>query len=215
MIKRKILTGDERREPGPDAPMRTLNSPEIAACSSAELTQDGWTVRATWYLEWEDALFPTGPERIEVWLSPGADDETRHRGLNSTVLRRTVEPALVELIRRMSASGESGGPSMAELLALTKEKITAADQLAQTRKRISEEARNSLAQLPRPRGDTEGYYGTLLDTYEAIKASGVADPVGVLQDLLSPNEANAVPRGTVLSRLRKARKVKGVHRDLE
>jgi hypothetical protein len=211
----KIMRGDERREPGPVAPMRTLHSPEIAASSSDEETRDGWTVRATWYLEWGDALFPGGPERIEVWLSPEADDATRHRGLNSTVLRRTVEPALVELIRRMSAPGQGGGPSGAELLAQMKDRISAAELLAQTRKRISEQARDSLAELPRPRRDSEGYYGTLLDTYEGIKASGVADPVGVLQDLLSPNKANPVPRGTVLSRLRKARKVMGVHRGLE
>ena len=78
----EILTGDERREPEPVAPMRTLKSPEVAASSSAEETRDGWTVRATWYLNWSDALFPAGPERIEVWLSPEADDETRRRGLS-------------------------------------------------------------------------------------------------------------------------------------
>ena len=202
MVKSKILTGDERREPEPDAPMRTLNSPEIAACSSAEVTRDGWTVFATWYLNWGDAQLPAGPERIQVFLSPDADDETRRRGLNSTVLRRTIEPVLVELIRRMSAPGQSGGPSMAEML-------------PQLQERLSREARESLAELPRPRGDAEGYYGTLLKTYDRIKASGVADPVGVLQEALSPDKANPVPRGTVLSRLRKARKVMGVHRGLE
>jgi hypothetical protein len=197
----KILTGDERREPEPDAPMRTLNSPEIAACSSAEVTRDGWTVFATWYLNWGDAQLPAGPERIQVFLSPDADDETRRRGLNSTVLRRSVEPALVEAIRQLAAPGQSGGPSMAELI-------------AQMRDHLSRQARESLAELPRPRSDAEGYYGTLLSTYEQIKASGVADPVGVLQEALSPNKANPVPRGTVLSRLRKARKVINQHRGL-
>jgi hypothetical protein len=42
----------------------------------------------------------------------------------------------------------------------------------------------------------------------------VADPVGVLREALSPNKANPVPRGTVLSRLRKARKVINQHRGL-
>jgi hypothetical protein len=198
----KILTGDERREPEPDAPMRTLNSLEIAACSSAEVTRDGWTVFATWYLNWGDAQLPAGPERIQVFLSPDADNETRRRGLNSTVLRSSVEPALVEAIRQLAAPGQSGGPSMAEMI-------------AQMRDHLSRQARERLAELPRPRADAEGYYGTLLDTYEQIKASGVADPVGVLQEALSPNKGNPVPRGTVLSRLRKARKVINQHRGLE
>ncbi len=116
MVKGKILTGDERHEPGPDAPKRTLDSPEIGACSSAELTRDGWTVFATWYLNWGDARLQVGPERVEIWLSPDADDEMRHRGLNSTVLRQTIEPALVELIRRQAPLGQGGG-SMVELLA--------------------------------------------------------------------------------------------------
>lgn len=201
MVKGKILTGDERHEPGPDAPKRTLDSPEIGACSSAELTRDGWTVFATWYLNWGDARLQVGPERVEIWLSPDADDEMRHRGLNSTVLRQTIEPALVELIRRQAPLGQGGG-SMVELL-------------AHVRDHQAKQARERLAHLPRPRSDAEGYYGTLLDTYEQIKASGVADPVGVLQDALSTSEAYPMPRGTVLSKLRKARKVMGMHGGLE
>ena len=197
----EILTGDERREPESDTPRRTLYSPDVAAHLAQEVTRDGWTVRATWYLETGDAQLQVGPERIEVWLSPDADDETRHRGLNSTVLRRTIEPALVGLIRQVAEPGQSDN-SVAELL-------------PQARDGLYKRTREALAELPRPRGDAEGYYGTLLKTYERIKASGAADPVGVLQEALSPNKANPVPRGTVLSRLRKARKVMGVHRGLE
>jgi hypothetical protein len=194
-------TGDPRREPESDTPKRSLYSPEVAAHLPQEVTRDGWTVRATWYLETGDARLQVGPERIEVWLSPDADDETRHRGLNSTVLRRTIEPALVGLIRQVAEPGQ-GDNSVAELL-------------PQARDSLYKRTRETLAELPRPRGDAEGYYGTLLKTYEQIKASGVADPVGVLQEALSPNKANPVPRGTVLSRLRKARKVINQQRGLE
>jgi hypothetical protein len=197
----EIVTGDQRREPESDTPRRTLYSPEVAVHLPQEVTRDGWTVRATWYLHRGDAQLPVGPERIEVWLSPDADDETRHRGLNSTVLRRTIEPALVGLIRQVAEPGQTGS--------------SVAEQLPQARDSLYRNTRAALAELPRPRDNAEGYYGTLLATYERIKASGADDPVGVLQEALSPSKANPVPRGTVLSRLRKARKVMGVHQGLE
>jgi hypothetical protein len=208
-MKDEVQIGSERREPVPIAPMRTLDSPEIAASISHEVTRDGWTVFGTWYLNRGDATLPAGPERIQIFLSPEADEETRRRGLNSTVLRRTIEPALVELIRGMTSPGANGS-SLAELLPEAAQRSRDAyERTAQVRESLFERIRETLASLPRPRADPEGYYGTLLDTYEVIKASGLADPVGVLQEALSPDAANPVPRGTVLSRLRKARKIVG------
>ena len=139
-----------------------------------------WQVTARWW--WHNDEPPpqagSGPRETVITLLPGASARTRHRGVNSSVLRR-AETVVAEMAKQMRDEWFSDVP------------VNAADYAAQVTKKMP----------PGPRGGGDNYYIGLLHSYDQLVDAGFPNPLHLLAGALDKPEA------TIKTQLRTARKV--------